>query len=222
MLLYKVLSKLSTNETYKKNMLGAKKGIDFENNLLSEIVNDGEYISYSNAALKKHKNFKEFKKILTDGLNDNVYIETDLLNDICDSPRVIYQPLGKQSSPDILFIRKNKVLALECKFTAKQIKAPVWNSGLPKLSFNYIFGSLQLSDVTFFSGSKILEKLERNQILSLVSEKRKELKIEGLQITSKFEIYLRPMYNQKENSWTSLNRTVYENSLIEECKKFES
>jgi|GEM_PF-5006849 len=57
-----------------------------------------------------------------------------------------------------------------------------------------------LEDITFFSGNGLLDQQESNSIIKLVAVKREELKEEGLKITNKFEIYLRPMYNQKENS----------------------
>lgn len=216
-----ILEKIAKDPKYKKRLVAAKKGLDFENNLFLEITDDGEYISYPNATFKKHKNFQEIKKLINSGNENTSFIRINLLDDILSTPKVIFQPFGKQSSPDFLFLRKGKALALECKFTEHNIKAPVWNSGLPKLHFNYIFGSLMLEDITFFSGNGLLDQQESNSIIKLVAVKREELKEEGLKITNKFEIYLRPMYNQKENSWKSTNRNNYEGKVIKAVKEFE-
>lgn len=216
-----ILEKISKDQKYKRSLVAAKKGADFENNLLSEIIDDGEYVVYPNASFKKHKNFKEVKEIINSENTSNSFVTMNLLDDILNTPRVVFQPFGKQSSPDFLFLRKGKALALECKFTEKNIKAPVWNSGLPKLHFNYIFGSLMLQDITFFSGNSLLDQKESNLIIKLVAEKREELKEEGLKITNKFEIYLRPMFNQQQNSWKSVSRNEYENKVIKVVKEFE-
>lgn len=222
MLINQLLKNIKKDANFKKSILGAKKGIDFEINIQHELTSQGFYTTYPSEKFKKHPNFKKFKKMILESTDSKCFIQTDLFDDIVgNSPRIVYQPFGKQASPDFLFLRKGKALALECKFTEKKIKAPVWNSGLPKRNFNYIFGSLLLTDTTFFSGNKILLDNERNSIIKLVNEKRKELKNEGLKITNKFYIYLRPMYNQKQNSWKTINREVYEDDFIKEVESFE-
>jgi|GEM_PF-4890890 len=120
-----ILEKIAKDPKYKKRLVAAKKGLDFENNLFLEITDDGEYISYPNATFKKHKNFQEIKKLINSGNENTSFIRINLLDDILSTPKVIFQPFGKQSSPDFLFLRKGKALALECKFTEHNIKAPV-------------------------------------------------------------------------------------------------
>jgi hypothetical protein len=85
----------------------------------------------------------------------------------------------------------------------------------------YIFGSRGKNDITFFNGSDIISTHEKKLLVQLVEQQRPLLKSAGAEITDKFSLYLREMYDQTIASLTSPNRTELEQSVINLLKTIE-
>lgn len=73
-----------------------------------------------------------------------------------------YQPTGENDSPDFIFKVDNKVFLLECK-SGKNNK-PMFNSGLPKKGYIYLFCSEKSNQSTMFLGEDIVNDLQREII----------------------------------------------------------
>jgi len=118
-------SKIFNDKDFRKSLLAVNGGHSFELNILDKLKDGGTYSLYEAEDFKKLSNFKDIKKLIQNYNEDCFFIETNLLSELATSPKVVFQPFGKQNSPDLLFINENKVFILECKFTNSKIKAPV-------------------------------------------------------------------------------------------------
>ncbi|BDV03396.1 MAG: hypothetical protein HPPSJP_1170 [Candidatus Hepatoplasma scabrum] len=211
---------MDLNNNKKLGFLNAKKGKDFEDRIVSLLISK-EYTRLPNDEFKNLKYFKEIKKAIINFNKEGIVkINNPELIEISNSPRLVYQPFGKQYSPDLLLIKKGSIVPIELKFTAKKVKNPVWNSGLPRQNYLYVFGSYELKDISFFSGSDLLTFEEEFEIKKLVNSEREKLKNNGLKILDTFEIYLRPMYNQKSNIWKNPKRENFQLHAINLFKDF--
>ncbi|WP_106078867.1 hypothetical protein [Mesoplasma coleopterae] len=206
---------------FKEIISNIEDGKKFEKKLL-EIFKNTEYVQLSAKNFAKNENFKEVKKAINKIYSTSGSIKLNKQIKFKESKFFVYQPFNSQSSPDFLFYNFGKFFPLEAKFTSKKIKSPVWNSGLPKTHFNYIFGSKGKKDLTFFTGKDFIDKKQYDQVIKLVNKKRKELEKEGKKINSEFSLYLRPMYNQKTNFWKYKLRETNEKKLIQLIKEFDS
>ena len=72
------------------------------------------------------------------------------------------QPTGTHDSPDFIFKVNNKVFLLECK-SSKDNK-PMYNSGLPKKGYVYLFCSEKSNQTTMFLGEDIVNDTQRELI----------------------------------------------------------
>ncbi len=211
----KLLKAIKNKESAVEEILKAKSGKDFEERISSKLISEGEYFAMPTTEFKKMECFKKVKETI---LNENISAEMFFFKElelVSKTPRIISQPFGIQQSPDLLLIKDGKCLPIELKFTEKKSSTPTWNSGLPRLKFLYIYGSFELRDVVFFKGEDLLTETERIETLELVESSRDELKKRGEEVIENFQIYLRPMYNQKGNIWNSDERDSLEKNALE-------
>lgn len=113
----------------------------------------------------------------------------------------IYQPNGENNSPDFYVRYFGTTHSLECKSVKKGAK-PVYNGGLPKKEYIYIFCSGKYNETTIYYGNdvvpekvrKIYDKLlkELNTVLDKFKEEFKDCK----ENTRGFGYFLRHMYIQ--------------------------
>ena len=66
------------------------------------------------------------------------------------------QPMGTQNSPDFVVTCNGRSYLIECKSSKKDY--PVYNSGLPKQDYIYIFSSMKENKTVTFLGSDIVTK----------------------------------------------------------------
>jgi len=178
---------------------------------------------------KKFKNGKQFEKYIGKLLkecgfrntkNKNVLnflqtIKKDVLNDCLEElilPQnmrtyngvFVYEPYGSQSFPDYILFYDKHIIPLEIKFSYST-KQPLWNGSLPKEHSIYIFASNKFNDVTYFKGSDVITKSEReflNNVWNLLNDHVETIKDKyNFKNAFGFDIYLRKtfMQNKKNN-----------------------
>ena len=216
-----ILNNIKIKNKEGKRFLAASSGKQFENLLISSLTKNGDYILISNFEYKKSSNYKKIKKMILSMKGDEELIETKMHNSISQGRSiVIFQPHGSQSYPDILLLKDNKILPIECKFSAKSGNKPTWNSGLPRSGGLYIFGSYDKSDITFFKGEDYLTASERSVMNYAFGEASKVLQ-EKYKENLNWSLYLRKMFNQKFSSLDHPKRSVNEQNAIRVTKNFE-
>ncbi len=148
---------------------------------------------------------------------------------ICDLPNdcYVFQPCGKNDSPDFIVKKDNKVYFLECKTTSATAAAkPVYNSGVPKAEYIYIYSSGKYNQTTFFFGEHILSREAYSLMMKIIEEHRNldekyNVEIIGLP-GNPYNIghYTRPMMNHRGrgiNYFTSPNRKKFEQEVLDSC-----
>jgi len=112
----------------------------------------------------------------------------------------VYQPYGNNKNPDFLVQYRGKQYSIECK-TSKGA-TPVYNGGLPKPNYIYIFSSLKYNETTIYYGKDILSDDTRKEFSELVKDLRKVLDRYKKKIVDSdnhvrgFSFYIRNMYTQ--------------------------
>lgn len=120
-----------------------------------------------------------------------------------------YQPYGNNKNPDFLVQHRRKQYSIECK-TSKGA-TPVYNGGLPKSDYIYIFSSMKYNETTIYYGRDILSDDTRKEYLELIKELRKVLDrhkkriIDSDKYVRGFSFYIRNMYTQQGRA----NKTDY-------------
>ena len=76
------------------------------------------------------------------------------------SGQYVYQPNGNNNSPDFIVNDIGKVYSLECKSVKKGAK-PVYNGGLPKEDYIYIFCSGKYNETTIYYGCDVVPDIVR-------------------------------------------------------------
>jgi len=121
----------------------------------------------------------------TDDLEENTYIS---------------QPCGTHNSPDFIIKQCGKLYFVECK-SVKKGGMPVYNSGLPKENYIYVFSSKKYDQTTVYLGRDVVEPGVR-RILEDMEQKIKDLcynatqKLrEVVENTHGVSIYARSMFN---------------------------
>jgi hypothetical protein len=115
-----------------------------------------------------------------------------------------YQPYGNNKNPDFLVQYKGKQYNIECK-TSKGA-TPVYNGGLPKPDYIYIFSSQKYNETTIYYGRDILSDNTRKEFSNLVADLRKTLDRYKKKIVDSdrhvrgFSFYIRNMYTQAGTS----------------------
>lgn len=110
----------------------------------------------------------------------------------------ISQPCGSQDSPDFIVKYSDKLYFIECKSSEKT--KLLYNGGLPKKQYIYIFTSEKYNSTTIFRGEDILSDSKRELL--------EKLRIEEMALVEKyqndpawndsrgFDYYPRAMYTQ--------------------------
>lgn len=117
------------------------------------------------------------------------------------SGQFIYQPNGNNNSPDFYVNDKGTVYSIECKSVNKGAK-PVYNGGLPKEHYIYIFCSGKYNETTVYRGSDVVpEKVRQiyNRLLEQLENVLEEFKDEFKDCKENdrgFGYFLRHMYIQ--------------------------
>ena len=93
----------------------------------------------------------------------------------------IPQPCGTHNSPDFMVKEAGVIHMLECKSVKGKSKSPVYNSGVPKSGFIYIFSAEREGKTTLFLGDDVCgpetkkvicdTKEEIDRILALANKK---------------------------------------------------
>jgi|TARA_R110002126_G_scaffold57832_1_gene153075 hypothetical protein len=118
-------------------------------------------------------NFKELASSL--GFSSVITCRDVLLHgEHVDSiPNNVYfsQPTGTHNSPDFIFKVNNKVFFVECKSGNKN--APMYNGGLPKIGYIYLFCSKKSNETTMYLGDDIVNTKQRKIIDEFEKESEK-------------------------------------------------
>ena len=193
----------------KQNLVNARSGNDFEENIKSILKHNG----FSQSLLKNDAVLAKFissikpiinKKSGNNLVRNNLY---QLTKDIQYSNCFIWQPYGSQNFPDFLVLTENHIFSMEIKFSKKNQSSPMWNSNLPKTSSLYIFGRFEQGDLTIFRGEDILPDNERSLLISIwdrldkvydewEKEFKKAISKETIKNTFGFRPYIRKAYEQ--------------------------
>lgn len=136
------------NPQTKAVYLQSTSGKDFEDRF-KKALDDAGYNRIISEDVRAEKWFGHLKAVILD-------IQTARHPDNPSeySQHYIQSPYGSQQYPDFLILDEERVEAVEIKLS-KQSK-PMWNSGLPRQSGIYIFGSPKKKDMTFFKGSSVI------------------------------------------------------------------
>jgi len=107
----------------------------------------------------------------------------------CTIPDGTYvsQPTGKQDSPDFIVKENGRAYFIECKSVSKKTKAPMYNSGVPKSGYIYIFTAEKYNQTTIFDGSDVCPPNDYKLLQKLIEEHRK--------LDDKYNKLLRSSYN---------------------------
>jgi len=135
----------------------------------------------------------------------------------------VSQPCGTNNSPDFIVNSNNKLYFIECK--SARDPRPVYNSGLPKKGYIYIFCSEKTNETTVYMGEDIVNDAQRT-LIQEYKEKQASLTRqlnEGLReldsLQRGVDFYLRPMYGhkggkEKTNYFTHQNRNSSEEKVL--------
>lgn len=111
------------------------------------------------------------------------------------------QPLGNNDSPDFIIFTNGEVYFIECK-SAKQ-NHPMYNGGLPKENYIYLFCSEKSDETTMYMGSDVLHENVREVTDEYTTKiKALEQELNGIlsampENTRGFSYYARHMYTQQ-------------------------
>jgi hypothetical protein len=137
----------------------------------------------------------------------------------------IYQPNGNNNSPDFIVNHNGNIYPLECKSVNKGTK-PVYNGGLPREEYIYIFCSGRYNKTTIFLGKDIVPPEVREiyerllKELNIVLDKFKDEFIGCKENIRGFGYFLRHMYIQagkaeKTNYFTHKDRNKCEQNVLD-------
>ena len=110
----------------------------------------------------------------------------------------ISQPCGTHNSPDFIVKAAGKVYFIECK-SAKG-GTPMFNSGVPKSEYLYVFCSKKHNGTTMFWGGDVLSDKEVRLIEARIRQSRKEDEILNRKLGRNsygLTYYTRPMIQHK-------------------------
>lgn len=217
MKLKQIFKKIQTDSSYIDRVLSSEKGEEFEKRILSSLLENGDYAILKNDELKSTVNFKEFKKriLVPNYSTDGKMPHFEELEKFKKSPRVVYQPFGEKSAPDLLLIKEGKCLALEIKFTVAMSKVPLWNSGLTRPDMLYMFGSHGRKEIAFFKGSSIINIEEYKELKGWADNLKLEVQDHANKLAKNFNFYMRSMFNQEGDLFLDKHRKGREEIAIE-------
>jgi|7_EtaG_2_1085326.scaffolds.fasta_scaffold06640_4 hypothetical protein len=116
---------------------------------------------------------------------------------LCDMAEgtFVAQPCGKNSNPDFIVMLNGRVYFLECKSVGGSTKAPMYNSGIPKEKYIYIFCAERYNKTTIYFGKDVLPPDEYKIMMECIAEHRKVDEKYNPRFKNDFGInhYTRPM-----------------------------
>ena len=135
-------------------------------------------------------------------------------SDIPDN-NYISQPCGSNSSPDFIVKSEGKLYFLECK-SVKDSGTPMYNSGIPKAKYIYIFCSKKYNQTTIYFGDDVLPSREDQLIKEHIAAARKRDKEfnERLGNTHGAAVYSRIMLQPKGS-----NKDYFKHPMREELEQ---
>jgi len=110
------------------------------------------------------------------------------------------QPTGTHNSPDFVFKVDNTVVLLECK--SSKNNAPMYNGGLPKDGYVYLFCSEKSNETTMYMGEDIVNSEQRKIIEEFERESEERVAAFNARLKSAdyqgrgLAFYLRNMWTQ--------------------------
>lgn len=107
----------------------------------------------------------------------------------------LFQPCGQNDSPDFIVKVNGKAYFLECKSVKGLTKAPMYNSGVPKAGYIYIFTAERYNETTIYFGQDVCPPEDYNNFQELIEEHRKLDERYNKRFINNFGIqhYTRPM-----------------------------
>lgn len=90
-----------------------------------------------------------------------------------DNGTFVCQPCGKNDSPDFIVKLNNKAYFIECKSVKGGSKAPMYNSGIPKQGYIYVFTAERYNKTTIYFGEDVCPQKDYIIFQKLISEHRK-------------------------------------------------
>jgi hypothetical protein len=134
----------------------------------------------------------------------------------------ISQPCGTHNSPDFIVKSDDKLFFLECKSVSKGTTAPMYNSGVPKEEYIYIFCAEKYNETTIYMGGAVLPSKQEQMIQKHIAEARKRDEELNATLINNYGIsyYTRPMIQHKggkskTNYFTHNKRQLLERSVLE-------
>ena len=108
---------------------------------------------------------------------------------------ILFQPCGQNDSPDFIVKVNNMAYFLECKSVKGSTKAPMYNSGVPKTGYIYIFTAERYDETTIYFGQDVCPPEDYDNFQELIEEHRKIDEEYNKRFTNNFGIqhYTRPM-----------------------------
>ena len=122
---------------------------------------------FSQHGLTKSEISKISKKLRDELLKTGEYPEME-------DNSYISQPCGTHDSPDFLVKLEGRLYFIECKSVSKGTTSPMFNSGMPKTGYIYVFSCEKYDETTLFCGEDILEK-RMQQLIHEYDKKAKQL-----------------------------------------------
>jgi len=85
----------------------------------------------------------------------------------------IFQPCGKNDSPDFIVKLNGRVYFIECKSVKGATKAPMYNSGIPKSGYIYVFTAERYNETTIYFGKDVCPQQDYDNFQKLIEGHRK-------------------------------------------------
>lgn len=139
------------------------------------------------------QNFNKLERKVTKRERD-LWLEDNTASDLPDNC-YIPQPCGTHNSPDFIVKEGGKLYFLECKSVSKKTKAPMYNSGIPKHSYIYVFSAERYNKTTIYFGHNVVPPEDYKLFQECIDQHREIDEKYNQLFTNLFGIqhYTRPM-----------------------------
>tara|TARA_R110002074_G_scaffold244117_2_gene415871 strand:+ start:2020 stop:2637 length:618 start_codon:yes stop_codon:yes gene_type:complete len=107
----------------------------------------------------------------------------------------VFQPCGQNDSPDFIVKLGGRAYFIECKSVKGRTTAPMYNSGVPKTGYIYVFTAERYNETTIYFGEDVCPSEDYATFQELIEEHRKLDKKYNGKFINDFGIqhYTRPM-----------------------------
>ena len=145
-------------------------------------------------------------------------------NDMADET-YISQPCGTHDSPDFIVKTGGRLYFIECKSVTKE-GTPLYNSGLPKKDYIYVFSSKKYDETTVYLGKDVAG----DAVAMILEQANQEIKARCNEVTQQLRemgenthglgIYARPMYQhygskEKKDYFKNSRRKELEQNVLD-------